>query len=444
MALPSQTERGNDGNRSVMAQPESGLSSAARTGLIILGVALVGIAGYAAAKWNTKPGSGIGTGTTGNTASGNAQTAGTLIPKEPALLAPAPVEFTQGQPMPGTTGIQGNTSGVTPFGLPKTPATVARQVTTPPIAGTSNPPISAPGNPGNPGNLNTPTTLTAGDNKPIAGQPTTGQPSAVAQPTTDLTVLAQIEKGDRLLRENKLVDARAAFSKALLQQDASELDRESLRSKLSTMNQDLVFGTMVAAGDPLVESYKVQSGDSLVRIRSKRDLATDWRLIQRVNRIANPNSVRVGQTLKLVRGPFHAVVNKAAYRVDIFAGSPDDPANWLYIKGYRAGLGEGNSTPVGNYTIKKGSKLTNPHWTNPRSGEKFDQNDPKNPIGEFWIGWQGIGDSKGNAGYGFHGTIEPDSIGQQKSMGCVRFANNDIAEIYELLAEEVSVVRVLP
>jgi hypothetical protein len=201
---------------------------------------------------------------------------------------------------------------------------------------------------------------------------------------------------------------------------------------------------LVAQGDPLVESYKVVSGDSLEKIRRKRELATDWRLIQRVNKIANPNSIRVGQSLKLVRGPFHAVVNKSAYRVDVFAGSPEDPANWLFIKGYRAGLGEGNSTPIGNYVIKKGSKLVNPPWVNPRTGERFDKDDPKNPIGEFWIGWQGMGDSQANTGYGFHGTIEPDSIGQQKSMGCVRLGSTDIAELYELLAEEVSVVRVMP
>jgi hypothetical protein len=448
MALPSQTERGNDGNRSVMAQPDSGLSSAARTGLIILGVALVGVAGYAAAKWNTQP---------KKDATKITETAGT-----PTTINPAPTEIVQGQPLPGGTSTgapntsaptAANTGGVTPLGQP---AMVARPGTGTPTSVPATNPVAGNGTTGGgTGTAGQPAGVT-----PLAGAPTGGAngaptggatnpvtPGAVpATPTTttDLGALALIEAGDKALRENRLVGARTSFSRALLHAEASELDRETLRGKLGTINQDLVFGAMVAAGDPLVESYKVVAGDSLEKIRRKRELATDWRLIQRVNRIANPNSIRVGQTLKLVRGPFHAVVSKAAYRVDIFAGSPDDPANWLFIKAYRAGLGEGNSTPIGNYVIKKGSKLVNPPWVNPRTGERFDKDNPKNPIGEFWIGWQGMGDSQSNTGYGFHGTIEPDSIGQQKSMGCVRLGSTDIAELYELLAEEVSVVRVMP
>jgi hypothetical protein len=257
-------------------------------------------------------------------------------------------------------------------------------------------------------------------------------------------VLQLIQQGDSAMGSNKLVEARAAYSKALLDREASDTDKTALRTKLTTINQDLVFGIRVEPTDTLVESYKVQPGDSLVRIARKRELATDWRLIQRVNRITNPNALRAGQTVKLVKGPFHAVLHKSAYRADIFAGSPDDPANWLFIKSYQLGLGEGNSTPVGNYVVKKNSKLVDPPWVNPRTGEKFASNDPKNPIGEHWIGWQGVGDSTVNQGYGFHGTIDPDSIGQQKSMGCARMKSEDVAELFDLLVEEVSVVRVLP
>jgi lipoprotein-anchoring transpeptidase ErfK/SrfK len=246
------------------------------------------------------------------------------------------------------------------------------------------------------------------------------------------------------MTNNKLLEARSSFSRAILSKETSDADKEMLRGKLATLNQDLVFSSVITAGDPMAESYKVQPGDSLVRISRRRELATDWRLIQRVNRISNPNALRAGQTLKLVKGPFHAVVNKAAYRVDVYQGSPMEPLGWTYIKSYKVGLGEGNSTPLGNYTIKKNSKLINPPWVNPRTGEKFAADDPKNPIGERWVGWQGVGDSVANSGYGFHGTVDPDSIGQQKSMGCVRLASSDVEELYELLSEEVSVVRVMP
>jgi len=108
------------------------------------------------------------------------------------------------------------------------------------------------------------------------------------------------------------------------------------------------------------------------------------------------------------------------------------------------GLGEKGSTPDGNFIVKKGSKLTNPPWTNPRTGEHFDANDPKNPIGKFWIGLEGVGDSSTCTGYGIHGTIDPDSIGQQRSMGCVRMGAEDIAMMFELMGEQLSTVKIQP
>lgn len=406
-----------------MAQP--GVSNAARMGLIVLGIALVGMAVYALAKWN------------GNTEKSDANkiaeksgTTGSDTPRQITSLpetAPSTNPTTPGVKEVGTEPVQ-ITQGATP-GTTNPVQPVARNVTGDPTPGTTPP---------------------ASNTTPSATTPTTSgtTPGATTPGTTpnitDGGVLSLVDEGDRALKDGKLIEARAKFSKALLHADATENDREALRTKLTTINQDLVFGPAVTPGDNLVESYKVQSGDALERIKKKRELATDWRLIQRVNKLSNPNAIRVGQTLKLVRGPFHAVVNKAAYRLDIFAGSPDDPANWLYIKSYKVGLGEGNSTPVGNYTIKKNSKLINPPWVNPRTGEKFAADNPQNPIGEYWIGWQGVGDSSTNQGYGFHGTIDPASIGQQKSMGCVRLGSTDVAELYELLTEEVTVVRILP
>jgi hypothetical protein len=165
-------------------------------------------------------------------------------------------------------------------------------------------------------------------------------------------------------------------------------------------------------------------------------------LIQRVNKMADAHALKVGQKLKLVRGPFHAVVHKSEYRLDIFAGSPDEPDSWLYIRSFKVGIGENNGTPLGTFQIK--SKMQNPDWKNPRTGEKFSKDDPKNPIGEYWLGWQGLGDSAPITGYGIHGTVDPSSIGQAKSMGCVRLLDDDIKFVYELLATKISIVRVVP
>jgi lipoprotein-anchoring transpeptidase ErfK/SrfK len=194
----------------------------------------------------------------------------------------------------------------------------------------------------------------------------------------------------------------------------------------------------------LVESYAIASGDAISRLPRKRELAIDWRLLKRVNGLTEDDLTRlkVGQKIKLVRGPFHAVVNKSDYRLDIFSGSPDEPENWVYIRSFKVGLGEGNGTPVGNFVVK--SRQVNPPWTNPRTGEKFSADDPKNPIGEYWVGWEGVGASAAFKGFGIHGTIDPSSVGQQKSMGCVRLLNEEVAMVYEFLTERISVVQVKP
>ena len=67
--------------------------------------------------------------------------------------------------------------------------------------------------------------------------------------------------------DSKLVEARVSYSRALLSPEISRADAEVLRAKLSTMNEDLLFSSKVVAGDPLVESYTVSSGDVLDRIR---------------------------------------------------------------------------------------------------------------------------------------------------------------------------------
>jgi len=162
-----------------------------------------------------------------------------------------------------------------------------------------------------------------------------------------------------------------------------------------------------------------------------------------VNRLDNANRIRVGQELKLVRGPFHAVVDKSDYRLDLFHGPPDNDDAWMFVRSFDVGLGEDDSTPTGRFVVRENGKLQNPGWVNPRDpSERYEPDDPQNPVGEYWIGIDGLGEDAVYTGYGLHGTIEPATIGQQRSMGCVRLLPDDIALLYETLAGGVSRVRI--
>jgi len=254
----------------------------------------------------------------------------------------------------------------------------------------------------------------------------------------------QLDSARRLVNQNDRVGARALLSRTLLNANLNASEAQLLRDELTVINNRLVFSPTADPRDPMTEEYKVQSGDSLSRIAGRRELATHWKFIARVNQISDPSRIRLGQTLKLVRGPFHAIVDKSDHRIDIFHGSPADPSSWLYIRSFDVGLGEADGTPVGEFVVSA-NKLENPGWVNPRDArEQYDPDDPKNPIGEYWIGLTGVGESASHTSYGIHGTIDPDSIGGDQSMGCVRLANGDIDLVYEMLAEHISRVLIVP
>ena len=113
----------------------------------------------------------------------------------------------------------------------------------------------------------------------------------------------------------------------------------------------------------------------------------------------------------------------------------------MYITTYGVGLGKDDSTPTGSWMIK--DKVTHPTYYSPRGEGVINADDPKNPLGPYWLGLTGTdGHAVGKASYGIHGTIDPDSIGKMASMGCIRLHNEDIAMVYELLVEGKSTVLV--
>ncbi len=216
---------------------------------------------------------------------------------------------------------------------------------------------------------------------------------------------------------------------------------EALRG-IELANSQLLFAPVVVAGDPLETSYTIKPGDSLAKIARATGMKADWRLIQRLNKIKDPGKISVGQKLKVPLGTFHAVVHREAFRMDIYQ---EHGGERVIVATFPVGLGERNGTPSGMFKVRANSKLVNPEWRNPRTGEHFSSGDPKNPIGDHWIGLAGAEESTKNfLGYGIHGTVEPESIGQNASMGCVRMNADHVALVYELLTEEGSTIEIRP
>ncbi len=305
--------------------------------------------------------------------------------------------------------------------------------------------------------VNTPPTAPAGGGVQPAIMPKAPEPAAALAPAAATLGSSQgkraIDQGEQLIRQNKLLEARTVLNDALMNPSVGAADRAAIRTSLGTVNETLFFSPRIEPGDMLTDSHDVKSGETLGRIVRRQGLPIDWRLLVRINHTSE-NALKIGQTIKIVRLPLHAVVHKSDYRMDIYAGPPatgsgntgpdGQEPGWVYLRSFKVGLGESNGTPEGVFAVRSNSKLINPRWVNPRTGEVFEADNPKNPIGERWIGLEGVDDNtRSFTGYGIHGTIEPDSIGQQRSMGCVRMSSEDVEMVYEMLVDRMSTVKII-
>ncbi len=277
--------------------------------------------------------------------------------------------------------------------------------------------------------------------KPVAIEESPpSQPEPVSEPVEASASPSTLEQALPLIRSGDVVQARAILSAGLRSRTLSPAEAEEIRGTLSNMNRGMIFGPEVTPGDTFTRLYEIKSGDALSKLVNREGVKTNWRFVQRINGISDPSRIRVGQRIKLVQGPFHAEVDKASHRADVWLGEGDEA---VYVTSLPVGLGEFGSTPEGAFRVRRGGKMVNPSWTNPRTGERFAADDPMNPIGEYWIGLDGIDPHNlQEQGFGIHGTIEAESIGQNRSMGCVRLSDEDIALLYEMLTEGNSVVLV--
>ena len=268
----------------------------------------------------------------------------------------------------------------------------------------------------------------------IAGTP--GTPATTPAATIG-NAAQRIQQANAMIASDP-IRARVELTRLLDSNALSATERTQAYTGINNLASSLFFSPNIVPGDIASQSYVVKKGDSFARITNREKLAIDWRFIQRINQIASEKALRADMRLKLAHGPFDGEVIKADYRFNIYAGTGSER---VMVASFPCGVGTNDSTPVGTFKVRTGSKLIDPEWSNPRTGEKFKSNDPKNPIGERWIGLQGTTPETAKfTGYGIHGTVEPQSIGKQMSMGCVRLGDAEVQVVYELISESSTIV----
>ena len=162
----------------------------------------------------------------------------------------------------------------------------------------------------------------------------------------------------------------------------------------------------------LEKPYQVKPGQSLQQIAEEHQVP--WQLLAKINGLTDPAAIRPGDPLKVVRGPFDAVVDARNYRLTLF------------LQGRYAGrfsIGLGRDTPSGEGDFEVHGVVDNPVYRG--ADVVVPAGDPGNPIGRIWI-------DLGNQ-WGIHGTNDPRSVGTNTGRGCILLKAPDIAHVQDIL-----------
>jgi LysM repeat protein len=252
---------------------------------------------------------------------------------------------------------------------------------------------------------------------------------------TDPKARALIEEAISDITAGQVISARDKLIQAM-PMNLSFRMLTTVKAQLAELSKRWLFSRDPYAGDTLTAIYEVQPGDLLSTIAKRHKVP--YEVLMTINGIADARKLRAGDKIKVINGPFHAIVYRSTFTMDLYLGSK------TYVKTYRVGLGQpGKDTPTGKWRVKTDGKLIEPPWPRPEGG-LVHPGDPEYPLGSRWIGVDGIdGQAKGRTGFGVHGTKDPDTIGKRSSLGCVRLYNGEVIELYNLMMPGISEIRVV-
>jgi len=213
------------------------------------------------------------------------------------------------------------------------------------------------------------------------------------------------------------------------QLDSNRLD-ESLRS-LSALYQhpsvppaqarqisellDQLAGTVIYSRQHLLEPpYRVQAGEKLDQIAQKYNVP--YELLARINGVGDPANLRPGQELKVLRGPFSAIVRLDRYELTLVLQD-------RYAGRFPIGIGRDRQRLDGTYTVR--DRIVGPTYSGP-DGVNISPTDPNNPLGKLCIDLDGQ--------IGIHGTNDPQAIGRADNRGFICLGERDIHDLFAILS----------
>ena len=317
-------------------------------------------------------------------------------------------------PPPGPTAI----TPVAPYQSSSSPTVPTTAGSTAPAA-TLGPPMSP--------SLNTPVTPAEPVHNlaPPPGVAAAGNATPSAADATESLLqnkfAAFMDAVQKRLNEGKLAEAHLALSSLYGNPDLPADQAQQITDLL-----DQLAGTVIYSRRHYLEpAYVAQSGDTLDRIARQYNIP--WQLLGRINGLMPPGATSnedpikdqplpPGKELKVVRGPFEAVVNLNKHELTLMVQN-------RYAGRFPIGVGRDQPKLDGEYTVR--NKTPSPAYHGP-DGVNIGSNDPQNPLGNAWIG---LTDH-----IGIHGTNNPQAVGRDDNRGAICIGDRDLQDIYGILS----------
>jgi lipoprotein-anchoring transpeptidase ErfK/SrfK len=345
---------------------------------------------------------------------------GAPIPVGPGTPPPGAAPVTDAPPI-ATANAPGAVSVTPPPGQvdPTSPQVSVPQASMPPAqptqpavvdAGNQAPPASGP-----PGQSPYPT----GPNENIPDRYRTADAQAAAPPAGAAPPGDFTSAFDTARRELEVGQLASALEKLSAWYDSPQLtpaEHQQLNQLL-----DQVAGTVVYSTQHLLEPpYEVQPNERLEDIAQKYNVP--WELLGKINGIEDPTSLRPGERLKVIRGPFTATISLDKRLLTL------QLANGSYAGRFNIGIGREHPPREGVFAVS--DKVKDPVYHG--ADRAVAAGDPSNPLGQRWIGL--------GSDLGIHGTDRPENVGRADLSGSVSLTPRDVSDVFDILSVGSKVV----
>lgn len=233
------------------------------------------------------------------------------------------------------------------------------------------------------------------------------------------------EKAEEVQQQEKAEEVQQQENTEEVQQQV-EAEEEAMEVNYSISLKELGF----YKDDYLDEELNLRN--AILRFQSQHNLVVNGELDEETQLVFNQyvtheNNGVIDNIEEAPTDKKWIVINKTKRILTLYEGTN-------ILKKYPIAQGKlPRYTPEGKFSIV--NKLIDPAWGGAGIYKPVRGGAPNNPLGPRWMGLS----INGGGRYGIHGNNNPQSIGTDASLGCIRMMNTDVKELFELIPKNTIV-----